>query len=280
MAVAAVDVSIEPARKAVRLDVTAQSGDTVLQVWRVGPSGVPAMVRGWESGVVVGAAPVVVRDYEAPLGVALAYYLRAGPGAPAGAVWGPEAVTIEAEPCEVWLVDLSRPINSIRTEIQSLAELEYRVDAAVHYVIGRRAPVVTSLPANTAAGELVILTDDLGLAEIARSILGSGAPFLLRTTPELGVGNLYLAALGIVEGRIVPAGAAPWRRFRVAFVQVERPDPVVFVPLAPVTWAEVEAEYASWADVQAGVLTWDQLASTFPVMPGGDPAVPWLPADV
>jgi hypothetical protein len=273
-------LSIEAARKSVRIDVVCAAGNTVLHVWRVGPSGVPATVRGWEAGVVVGAAPVIVRDYEVPIGVPVLYYLQAGAGAPAGAITGPLAVTLPADPCEVWLIDLSRPINSIRVEVEEFAELDYRVDAAAHYVIGRRAPVVTSLPANTASGELTLLTDDLSTAEITRSILGTGAPFLLRTAPILGVGNMYLAALGIVEGRILADGAAPWRRFRVSVVQVERPNPIVFVPLAPVTWAGVKAQYPLWSDVLTIADTWDQLASTFPALPGGSPAVAWLPADV
>lgn len=274
--------SVEAERKAVRLDVTASAGDTVLRVWRVGPSGVAAEVRGWAPGVVVGATPVIVRDYEAPLGVALGYYAQAGPSSAAlDGITGPVAVTVPADPCECWLVDLARPINSILVTAESLPELTYTLEAGVHFVMGRRAPVMTSLPAYTPSGELAVLTDDLGAREETRAILGSGYPFLLRTGPDWGIGNLYCGVMGFVEGRIVADGAAPYRRWRASIQQVERPDPRVFVPAPPNTWAGVESSFANWSTVLSEALTWDALANTYPAMdPEARPIVPWPPDDV
>jgi hypothetical protein len=178
-------------------------------------------------------------------------------------------------------VDLARPINSIRVTAESLPELTYSVDAGVHYVMGRRAPVMTSLPAHTPSGDLAVLTDDLAAREEARAILGSGYPFLLRTSPDWGIGNMYCGVTGYVEGRIVTPGAAPYRRWRAAIQQVERPDPQVFVPTPPNTWAAVKASFATWAAVLAGALTWDALANTYPAVdPEAQPVVPWPPDDV
>jgi hypothetical protein len=274
--------SVELERKAVRLNVTCHAGDTVLEVWRSGPSGVEAFVRGWAPGTVVGATPVIVRDYEAPLGVPLHYFARCG-ATPAGygAAAGPVAITVAVGECECWLVDLARPINSIQVTAESLPELAYSLEAGVHFVMGRRAPVMTSLPAHTPAGELTVLTDDLATREEARAILGSGYPFLLRTAPDWGIGNLYCGVTGFVEGRIVTDGAAPYRRWRASVQQVERPDPLVFTPTPPNTWAAVKASFATWATVLSSALTWDALANTYPAVdPEAQPVVPWPPDDV
>ena len=273
-------VSYEPERAAVRIDATPPAGAEDLTIWRRSPSGNEASVRGWAPGDVTGSTPVIARDYEAPLGIELAYYARASDGTTPGAVAGPATITLPASACAVWLVDLARPVNSLEVEIESFEELHYEAAVGVHRVLGRRAPVLTSLPSYTPEGELNLLTDDETQREAVRALLGSGFPFLLRTSPALGIGNLYCGMLDLVEGRILPDGREPYRRFRVSIVQVERPDPALFEPAAPNTWANVESDFTDWAEVLGLAWTWDQVGNTYPANPWASPVVPWLPDDV
>ena len=201
--------TVETDRQAVRVNVTPPAGATGLRIWRVAPSANTADVRGWSPGPASGATPVIARDYEAPLELELDYYAAASDATGYGATAGPATVTIAAGWCETWLVDLARPINSLRVLTESLAELHFPAAVGVHRVLGRRGPVLTSLPAWTPTGELVVLTDDLAERDAVRALLGSGFPFLLRTTPELGIGNMYCGLTEFVEARIVSDGRPP-----------------------------------------------------------------------
>ena len=257
-------VTLEPDRKAVRIDATCAAGATGLYLWRVSPSGHLAYVRGWAPGTVTGATPVIARDYEAPLELELDYYAQASDATGLGATGGPHSITIDAGECEAWLIDLARPVNSLPILIESFEELHYEAATGVHRVLGRRAPVLTSLPAWTPTGELILLTDDLAERDAMLGVLGSGFPVLVRTHPILGIGNLYAGVTDWVEARIVPAGAAPYRRFRVAVVQVERPDPALFTPSVPNTYAAVKASFVDYAEVLALAHTYDNLAEHLP----------------
>jgi hypothetical protein len=82
-----------------------------------------------------------------------------------------------------------------------------------------------------------------------------------------------------VEERFLTLGDAPQRRFKVSVIQVERPDPAIFVPTAPMTYAAVKATYATYAALKAAVGTYDQLLYTFTGV-DASPVIPWLPDDV
>ena len=97
---------------------------------------------------------------------------------------------------------------------------------------------------HTPSFELAFLTDTDSQREQARAALGNGVPVLLRTPPENGIGNLYFAVTGFSEQRIVPKATEPARRFVVAGTQVDRPDPSLYVPLTPATYADVKAAFA------------------------------------
>jgi hypothetical protein len=273
-------VTVEPERKDVRINATPPAGSTGFEIWRVGPSGEAAGVRGWYPHTASGATPLIARDYEAPLGIPLVYHARARDGTGPGAEGTPVTVTVASAWCESWLVDLARPVNSLQVVIESLEELAFDSAVGVHRVLNRRAPVLTALPAWTPSFELVVLSDTLSERDEIRALLGSGYPFLLRTSPDLGIQNMYTGVTGFVEARFLSDGRAPEREFRIQGVQVERPDPALFVPAPPNTWGDVKTAWATWAALRAGVGTWDQLANTYPASPEANPIIPWLPVDV
>jgi hypothetical protein len=272
-------VTLEPARQAARLEVDGLPAPTdTFTITRTAPSGNVAAVRG-AVGVPVTGPTMIVRDYELPFDLPVVYAVTVYDGAD---VVAEASATFEIvwDGCEAWLVDLAHPTNSLPLVVESIKELDFGIAAGVHRVLNRRAPVLTTLPAWTPSTELIVLTDTLTERDQVRALYGSGYPFLLRTSPELGVGNLYLGLTEFVEERFLSPGAAPERRFRAACVQVERPDPALYVPLAPNTYANVAALYASYADLLAAVGTYDQLAYTFPDNPDYEPLPPWLPDDV
>ena len=275
----AIAVSHDAGRDSALITVSGlPAGTRSLTIARVGPSGVLAGVRGADPAAAQPPSNFITHDFEVPLGVPLTYGVTAWDVN--GASLGSAAVGFQLsyDDCNDWLVDLARSLNSLVVEVESMRELDYQVPAGVHRVLNRRAPVVTALPAWTPALELIVLTQTLDERNSVRTLLGSGFPFLLRTAPAQGVGNMYLSLTEFVEERFLPLGVAPQRRFRVQCVQVERPDPGLFVPVAPNTYANVKATFATYAALKAGVANYDALAYSYPA--GGGPPDPWLPEDV
>jgi hypothetical protein len=276
---ATLEATLDEERYAVRLEVDAiPSEATAYTISRTAPSGNAAIVRG-HSGKPVETATVIARDYEAPLDLELVYTvtLTDQGGAPVETVTA--TFRLDWQACEAWLCDLARPTNSLALTVESLHELAYNAPAGVHRVLGRRAPVLTTLPAWTPSTELIVLTGTLGERDQCRALLGNGYPVLLRTGPEQGIGNLYLGVTGFVEERFLTLGTAPERRFRVQGVQVERPDPTIFVPIPPNTYANSAELYPTYADRTAAG-TYDDVSYTYPDDPDAQPIVPWLPDDV
>lgn len=278
---ATITVTLDESRFAavVAVDGISASAATV-SITRTPPSGNTAAVRGYVAYPVQQQATVIARDYEAPLNLELEYRARIVDAA------GVELETVTATfqvdwpHCEAWLVDLARPTNSLPLTVESMRELAYAAPAGVHRVLGRRTPVLTTLPAWTPTTELVVLTDTLDERDQVRAALGNGYPVLLRTDPGQGIGNLYLGVTAYVEERFLTRGEQPERRFRVQSVQVERPDPTVFVPVAPNTYRRVAQTFATYADLRASGLTYDELAYTYPAEIEASPIVPWPPDDV
>ena len=275
----ALTATVELEVKSVRLDYTVPAAGASLWITRAGPSGTPAGVRG-ATGLAVAPGAVIVRDFEAPIGVELTYTAQSFNGS--GAVVDTQTVTITIPSdgvCDMWLNDLVRVTNTIEITIASLPELNYAAPNSAHDIIARRDPIVSSDIAHTPAFELSFTTDSLDQRDQARSLLGNGVPALLRTPPEDGIGNLYFAVLDYKEQRIVTAGGVPDRMFVVNGRQVQRPDPTLYAPLGVTTYGHVAATFATYAALKAGRATYDAVLYDWQGAAPSD-IVPWLPDDV
>lgn len=268
---ATIVATVEPGG-VVKLTLGLAAGTTSVTLWRVSTAtGHSAYVRGWYARE-TGAATVLAFDYEAPLGVELVYYVDPGytPSATA-------PVVVESD--QDWLVDLGRPTNTMPILVESLPEASLGGPVGVHRILDRRDPILTAAAAWTPGGTLTFVTATLEERDRARAALGAGVPFLLRTPPERGVGNLYLGVVNLAEQRVSRLALHADRRFVVETVQVARPDPQVFIPAPPLSYADRLATWATYADVTATGKSYQELAYETP--PGGvDPFPPWLPDDI
>jgi hypothetical protein len=277
----AVSASLETPRMNARLDVTGvPAGAATYTITRESPSGNTAAVRGAVNAPTHGASEIIARDYEIPLDTPLVYTVTTYDSAGNTLEVAVDDFTAAWGECQAWLCDLARPTNSLALTIESLNQLTFDFATGLHRVLDRRAPVLTSLPAWTPSGELDVLTDTLVERDQVRTLLGNAYPFLLRTSPDMGIGNLFLGVTQFIEERFLTLGVAPERRFRVQVVQVERPDPGLFVPMPPNTYQNVKDTFATYADLKAAVGTYDQLAYTWPDNPQASPIDPWLPDDI
>lgn len=271
--------SLDAERDGVLLSVSGLPGTgRTLTITRTSPSGNVAGVRG-AVAVAFSGTSFLARDFEAPLDTDLVYAVTVYDAGGAQVGTASTAFRIPYSDCAAWLVDLARPTNSLQVVVESLTELDYSVPSGIFRVLDRRAPVVVALPAYTPGTELVVLTTTELDRDKCRYLFGSGYPFELRTDPTQGVGNMYLAGSEYVEERFLSLGSAPERRFRVTAVQVDRPDPAVYVPLAPNNYANVKATYATYAALKAAVATYDALAYAYP-SGVANPLPPFPPDDV
>jgi len=271
-------LAVDPAFAAVRATVGLPAGAVTLTLERTSTrTGNVAQVRGAVDRPVAGLATAVVYDYEAPLGVELVYRVVAVDAAYA---WAEQRATITVHDSRDWLVDLARPTNTMPVLVEALPALDYDGPVGVHRILERRDPVLTTSTLWTPTGALSFVTPTLADRDRARAILGAGVTVLLRTPPERGVGNLYLGVEGMAEQRVSRLAQYADRRFVVDVVQVARPDPGLFAPVAPLTY---RARLEQWATYRAVVdlhVSYQDLAyvdADGPASPGG---LPWLPDDV
>jgi hypothetical protein len=203
---------------------------TSLYLERVDVLGVATYVRGAFALTVTPSSSVDVVDYEAPVGEPLTYRAFVANDA------SEQSTTTTAGPVELegdedpWLVDLVEPENSQQVIVERLAELVVVVPTGVHYVLGRRAPIVTADVAKAPSFELVFVTLDALAREKARATLGTGVPVLLRTLPEQGVGLLYLSVVGWAEQRPSRLAVHAERRFVVQGQEVDAPAATLYAP--------------------------------------------------
>jgi hypothetical protein len=275
-----VPLTVEPDVQAVRIEVTVPAGNDRLAIYRVGPSGTRAYVRAYTEAAVSPGA-VIARDFEAPLAVPLTYTAEVW-AAPSGAVTtiALGTLTIEDGGCEdTWLTDLVRAGNTQRITMEHLDALDYDVPTGVHRVLNRRTPIVTSDVAWAPSFAMAFLTEDAADRERARACLGNGVPVLLRTPPANGIGSLYFSVQEWSEERIVRSARVQGRRFSVACVQVDRPNPLLFAPEPPTTYAQVEAAFADYAELLAERENYDAVLYDYAGTEAAD-VVPWPPSDV
>lgn len=272
--------SVEPDYQNVRLDYATPAPTVTVTFSRTGPSGTSAIVRGWSQTQAPASATVTARDYESPIGVPLVYTADARDGNGTLVDEQTVTVTVPSHGCgDTWLNDLARVGNSINVVIEQIPELDYAVPNSVHEVITRRAPIITSDVAHTPSLEVSVITDSDDQRERARALLGNGVPILLRTPPEDGVGNMYLAVLEFKEQRIVTKGTVVDRRFVITCRQVARPDPDLFDPLTAVLYIDVRNAYATYADLRAQRASYDAVLYGWSGVEPSD-IVPWPPNDV
>jgi len=238
-------------------------------------------VRGAVDLTVSPSTSLTIYDYEAPIGVPLTYYAQSGNGA--GEISAtPTSGTIEVPSAgcsDTWLTNLAMPANTVRLPIEYQEQLVYAIPTAVHKVIGRRAPIVASDLAPTPAFEVAVLTETDLEREQARATLGDGISVLLRTPPELDIGNLFFAVLSWAEQRIVRDGTVSDRRFAVQGQEVERPDPKLYVPSTLIaSYQDVRDENADYEEVRALHETYESLLITYGAGPGAT-VEPWPPRD-
>lgn len=236
----------------IRIVLTATTG-TLASVTRRHPSGRVIPVRNMTL-VPLSGGTAIGYDYEMPVGVQVEYvasiYDSSDPLTPLDTT---EPVSITWMARRDWLKDPLEPIRNVMVLVNDMSEYDYATPTAVHTVLGRPDPVTVGEIRQAATGDLTLVTLDKLARDQLHYITASGHVLLLQSTQESGVGNMYLAPLGLKEQRVTPLRDQQERYWTLTYQEVSAPvgDAAAFT-----TWQDVLDTYATWQNVVDQNTSW------------------------
>lgn len=252
--IATPDAASSPPR--VHLAVTATGTPTVTSVTlsRTDADGSTKLVRTADGGpLVLSGGAASIDDVEMPYGTAVTYSIAEG-SAP---------TTSTSLPVDgVWLVHLGDPARSVSVHFRrgSFASEEWEIDQGVFPILGRATPmVITGGTRNAPKSSFVVAVSQAAQLSALKYLLADGSPLLLNCSPGMGYGidTNYIAVGSVNVARTVQPLVYSERDVTLNYQVIARP---VGGTRAPVTWADVAAEYATWSSIPAGT-TWAALAT-------------------
>ncbi len=236
----------------VRIVVTATAG-TLVSVTRTHPSGRVIPVRNMTLAQ-LNAGTFIGWDYEMPIGLPVAYvaalYDSSDTTTPLDTT-DPVSVTWTTD--HDWLKDPFEPIRNVAILVSDMSEYDYATPTAVLTVLGRPDPVTVGEIRQAATGDLTLVTLDRTARDQLHYITSSGHVLLLQSTQDSGVGNMYVAPLGLKEQRVIPLRDQEERYWTLTYQEVSSPagDGASFT-----TWQDVVNTYPDWQSVVDQNFTW------------------------
>ncbi|MFH8751130.1 hypothetical protein ACH4GK_31680 [Streptomyces rimosus] len=236
----------------------------LITVYRTGQDGSQTLVRG-PSGLLdkatITSDLMVIEDYEAPLGVPVAYRVEIVPAAGGGImIRTTETVTIApGDINEAWLKDPGQPQRNCKVLVEKAPDWSRPIEQATYRVKGRRNAVVLSGLRGGLEGDLSIWTrtDD----ERARLhwLLDSGNTLLWQAVPGMGVTDMYIIVGAVTEGRIGGPAQEPWRTWKLPLTEADMPVSVGVGGTAGRTGQDLLVEFATGYDLLAAYATGEDL---------------------
>ncbi|MGW6754532.1 hypothetical protein [Streptomyces sp. NPDC055006] len=237
-----------------------------ITIERVDEDGNKSALRGY--GVVYDKAPytpgpIVVEDYEAPLGSKVWYAISMFTGTASGNRLLTQRVDapVLADADYVWLK--SPGIPALNTQVMMEAPLKWSraSRSATFDVVGRKNPVhITSKRGGRTASATILVWDPADNA-LFDSLLDSGLPALIQAMPGYGIeGNLYVSIGDSDVDPLSPdAREAGWR-WTLALTEIDRPEgglqgsaastwQTIMDTVAYATWEDLFNSHDAWTDV-------------------------------
>ncbi|MGW4076027.1 hypothetical protein ACWELB_21360 [Streptomyces asiaticus] len=236
----------------------------LLTIYRVLPDGSRTLVRG-PSGLYsqtpITSDEVIVEDYEAPLGVAVSYYIETlTPGSQTPGYQGTDAVTLDpGDANEAWLKDPGQPQRNLKVLVAKAPDWQRNIEQAELRVRGRRNSVILSDVRGGLEGELAIWTRSDDERDALHWLLDSGNVLLWQSVPGMGVADMYVTVGQITEARVTGYAPEPWRAWTLPLRQVDMPTTTGVAGSAGRTWQDVLTQFATWQDVLDAYATWEDV---------------------
>jgi hypothetical protein len=259
----------------VSLVLREQTIGRLVSLWRVTPDGTRTLVRG-PDGLIdqmpIIDTPIVVEDYEAPLGVPIRYeYEVYNVGGTTPVVTGASTtkVTIPTgDPNEAWLKDPGHPQRNLRVLVKQAPSWQRPIVQGESKVRRRRNLVILSDVRNGLEGELVIWTRSDAERQKLHWLLDEGNTLLWQAAPGMGVDDIYVAVGQATEGRVTQYAKEVWREWTLPLKQQDMPTTIGVAGSAGRTWQDVLTEHDTWGDVLARYTTWETVLLNRPISGG------------
>jgi hypothetical protein len=245
--------TLEPEKGRVRLEINHATYLTAV-VTRKHPSGKIVTVRA-ANGVALSGGIWLGYDYELPIGRPISYTAVVTKAGPVTDSFTAPDVLWETQ--DAWLKDPAVPARNMVVHVSDPGDENYDSTTGVFYVPGRPTPVTIGEVRRAATGTLTLTTLDAEEEGRLHLLTSSGHVLLFQSSPEYGVGSLYMALQTVVASRYSALGTQPERTWPLAYVEVD--SPAGDVVLSETTWQAVKDTYATWADVLANEASWEQV---------------------
>lgn len=207
-------------------------------------------------------APLVIEDYEAPLGSRI-WYSVTWSNAP-GTINGTRILTrtinapILADPDCVWFK--SPGVPALNTTVMMEAPLTWaRAARSTRYdVVGRKNPIHITGTRSGRTSSVTVLVWDPEANELFNSLLDAGTPALVQAMPGFGIdGNLYVAVGDVEVEPLSPDAREDGWRWTLAITEVDRPEGGLQGSAAS-TWQDIldHVAYPTWEHVSNAHETW------------------------
>ncbi|MFJ9961081.1 hypothetical protein [Streptomyces avermitilis] len=237
--------------------VPAYGTSGTVSVYRVHQDGSMVPLRGY--GMEYARAPftqtpIVIEDYEAPVGESVWYkadWYDAG-GALALMNYSQSVDTpILADPDYVWVKSPGIPAVNTRVMMESPVKWNRAARSSVYEIVGRRNPIHITGTRGGRTSSLSLLVWDEESNDLFDALLDAGLPVLIQATPGYGIrGNLYLSVGDVDCEPVTSAANQPGWRWTLAVTEIDRPAGGL-QGSAIRTWQTIANTYADWTAVQA-----------------------------
>lgn len=229
---------------------------THVTIQRTDENGKTVYVRGYGQEwklVPYTPGPLVIEDYEAPIGTRVQYSIRwteATGAIRANALYTQQIKSpIIVDPDYAWFKAPGNP--ALNTLVLMETPLKWsRTSRSTRYdIVGRKNPIhVTGVRSGRSAG-ITILVWDPSANALFDSLLDAGQPVLIQAMPGYGVeGNLYLAIGDSEVEHVHPDARVPGWRWALDITEVDRPAGGL-QGSAGITWQNIYDNYQTWEDV-------------------------------
>ncbi|MGW7617433.1 hypothetical protein ACWGLG_16505 [Streptomyces antimycoticus] len=236
----------------------------LLTIYRVLPDGSRTLVRG-PSGLYsqtpITSDEVIVEDYEAPLGVAVSYYIESlTPGSQTPEYQNTITTTLApGDRNEAWLKDPGKPQRNLKVLVAKAPDWQRNIEQAEMRVRGRRNSVVLSDVRGGLEGDLSIWTRSDDERSALHWLLDSGNVILWQSAPGMGVSDMYATVGQITEARVTGYAPEQWRAWTLPLRQVDMPTTTGVAGSAGRTWQDILTQFATWQDLLNSYATWEDV---------------------
>lgn len=237
----------------------------LLRVYRVLQSGARTLVRGpaglWDGTRLIESDTLRIEDYEAPLGVPVAYRLEIIDGVTGSSLWRETSPKTIPWPDinRAWLSDPGNPQRNLIVTVAAQPVWSRPIEQAEYVVKGRRNKVVHSGTRNGREGEVQVFTESDAQRERLDWLLSTGNVLLWRTGPGVGVGNQYMNVGPSGESREGQPAQDPNRLWTLPTVEADMPVTTGVNGSGNRTWQDVLSEFATWQAVLDAFETWEDV---------------------